>query len=96
MSKAQVIDKIGTGPDETRAAGGHTFLIYQMREKLPENDIARISLGIVTFGITEMVAPWNDYVFVFDEKESLQKFGRVGDFNTTRPETYRVIHTTGN
>lgn len=93
MSKNEVIEKIGVSPDESRAAEGHTFLIYKMREKLPESDVARVSIGIVTFGITEIVAPWQDYVFVFDQENKLQKYGRVGDFGTTRPDTIKVIHS---
>ncbi|MGE3608025.1 MAG: hypothetical protein AB7I27_00455 [Bacteriovoracaceae bacterium] len=91
MSKSEVINILESEPDETRAAGNQTFFMYKMKNGVPENNLARYSLGIITIGFSETLTPWTDYIFVFDETNKLKMFGKVGDFDTTRPETIRVI-----
>lgn len=91
MSKKEVISILGT-PDSTRGAGTETHLTYRLHEGAVENKILRGIAGVTTFGIVGNDRDDKDYVFVFGADNNLVKFGRIGDFGTTAPDTVKVIH----
>lgn len=100
MTKADVINVLGD-PDETRAAEGIEYLIYELRKAPSAGAQTACGVaGVYTLGLAYLFKDCqysdNDY-FVQLKGGKVMAYGRIGDFNSTqKPEATINVNTTVN
>lgn len=97
MTRQEVTKILGTA-DETRAANGVEYMMYELNKELGVGEmIGCVGGGLLTFGIlfgSPLCGSANDY-FVKLTDGRVNAYGRVGDFGSTQtPES--TININGN
>ncbi len=94
MNKQQIIETLGT-PDNTRAAKGIEYMIYELKAATNIGECTAVTLS--TFGLSSGLACGRDKVeyFVQIEQGKVTAYGQVGDFGSTElPEATININKT--
>ena len=89
MSKEQVVSEMGT-PSTTRAISGNEFLIYQLSNKRVSCAVGTaVSLGAAA--INDSIGCQGEEYFIKFENGKAIAYGKVGDFNSTKDPTMRIL-----